>query len=231
MLSVLVTDKSKISKDIYEIPPNISYRDLRIERVILSNSWDNITNNSWIVTVDGVDKTINVPNGRYSEDEYASYLQQYLGANTSNVLWYVTFNKNTNKFDIRANNTSTKNVTVKPNTASQEATGYPASTTFSANNHMSQGGSEKADFQPSYVTIRSGTLNHNSYAYKSQTSDIVAFIPLQTETTNSVWQETTSFLNDGQVLKTVNNQIDLRFYLSDKIQIEEPMFSLELSFV
>ena len=231
MIYVLVTDKSRISKDIYEIPQNISYRDLRVERIILGNSWDNITGNVWTVTVDGVDKTINIPSGRYSENDYAAYLQQYLGANTTSVAWYVTFNKNTNKFDIRADNTSTKNVIVKPSAAAQESTGFPATTTFSANNHMSQGGAEKADFSPAYVTVRSGALNHNAFAYKGQTSDIIAYVPLQTDSTNSVWQETTSFITDNSIFKTVNNQVDLRFYLSDKILIEDPTFSLEISFM
>ena len=230
MLSVLVTDKSIISKDVYEIPPNITYRDLRVERVILSNNWDNITDNVWKMNVDNVEKTIIIPNGRYTEQDYADYLQQYLGANTSNVQWYVTFNKNTNKFDIRANNQSNLDVTVKPNEQAQNSTGFPAQTTYSANNHMSQGGSEKSDFQPSYVTIRSRSLNNNGYAYKRMSSDIICFFPLQSDESNSVWQETTSFLTDNNSLRTINNQIDLQFYLRDEIQIENPIFSLELTF-
>ena len=231
MLSVLVTDRSRISKNTYEVPQNITYSDLRVERIILANNWDNISDNSWMLSIDGVNKTINIPNGRYSELDYAEYLQQYLGANTDNVQWFVTYNKNTNKFNIRGNNTSSKSVTVKPNLVAQEATGFPAETTYSAGSHMGQDGSEKAEFAPSYVTIRSSTLDHNSYAYRTQTSDIICFFPLQTDQTNSVWQETTSFINDNSTLKNVTNQINLRFLLGDKTEIVDPVFSMEISFV
>ena len=47
MLSVLITDRSRIFKVTYEIPQNISYHDLRVEKIVLANTWDNVTGNVW----------------------------------------------------------------------------------------------------------------------------------------------------------------------------------------
>jgi hypothetical protein len=231
MLSVLITDQSRIFKDTYEIPQNISYHDLRIEKIVLANTWDNVTGNVWVLNADNSDKTIAIPDGRYNEDDYSEYLQQYLTANTSNVIWDVGYNKNTNKFDIYANNSSSAPVTLKPNEAAQKITGFGAVTTYDVGDRKRIFAAERAQFTPSYLTIKSSALKYNSYAYKGQTSDIICFLPLQTDASNSVWQETVSFPDISKTIKTINNQIDLQFHLNNDVKIEDPIFSLEISFI
>ena len=230
MLFALVTDKSRISVDIYEIPPNITFKDVRIDRVILNNNWNNITKNVWKLTIDNLEKEIIIPDGLYSELEYSSYLEQYLRANTDDIDWYVTYNKNRKVFTIRADNRSTLDVMVSPNSSARDSTGFPE-TVFYHENNASRDGTARPVFLPSYLTIRSSSLDRNGYAFKNQTSDIIAFIPLQSEGSNSVFQETVTFITNNSRTLTLNNQIDLKFFLDDKTQIENPIFALEMSFL
>lgn len=230
MLFTLVTDRSKISENVYEIPPNISFKDVRVDRVILNNNWNNINGNVWNLTIDSVETEIKIPDGLYSEIEYCQYLQEYLNANTTDISWFVTFNKNRKVFTIRANNTSTLDVMLSPNSATKDSTGFPE-TIFYHENHHSRDGQERPKFRPSYLTIRSGALDRNGYAYRTSTSDIIAFIPLNPEGSNSVFQETVTFQTNNSRLLNVNNQIDLRFFLDDKTIISDPIFAVELCFL
>lgn len=234
MSQLLVTNNLSVAEFEYAVPNDLAYTSVRLKTALISNTFDNVRSHTWSIDQGSQSRDVDIPDGRYSAQDYAAKLQNIFTANTSNINWYVTFNAISDKFNIRGDNfLGTESVTINPNNRAATFSGIVGEYTFEAGTHMSiESNNFKSNIIPSYYTIRSSSLRDSCMAYSGALSDIVAVVPIN-DGNVSVYQENTPMMSvPSGIVSYLRNQMNIRLCLEDGTEpITDPIFSLVFEFL
>lgn len=238
-MSLLITHRCRTddnTSNYYRIPPQLAFTTSRLKQAIITNNYKNVTGQSLQLDLgDGSSiSTIPIEDGRYTADEYAQYLEEYVNAyipDTNKVKFTFLFRNATQKYYVRCDNNTSNNVNLMPNERMTAFSGID-NLTFSPGSSSLENSNARANINPSFYTIRSRTLAASQMGYgQAAQSDIIGLVPISTDNVSEYQCNDSVFPQVPSNGSYVYNQVDLQFFIEDTYdEVEDPVFAIKLEF-